>query len=63
MRSGWPSKCKGRCSASWGWREDESDDFREELNSIRNEAAEDAASGGLVPPDIIDLDSSTHATS
>lgn len=36
---------------------------RELRNTIRNEAAEDVASGGLRPQDIIDLDFSAYATS
>ncbi len=35
---------------------------RELRNTIRNEAAEDSASGGLTPPDIINLDFSAYAT-
>jgi hypothetical protein len=36
---------------------------RELRNTIRNEAAEDAASAGLEGPEIIDLDFSAFATS
>jgi hypothetical protein len=36
---------------------------RELRNRIRNEAAEDAASGGLSPPTFVDLDFSAYATS
>lgn len=36
---------------------------REFRNTIRNEAAEDAAAGGLAPPGLIDLDFSAYATS
>jgi hypothetical protein len=36
---------------------------REFRNTIRNEAAEDAAAGGLAPPGLVDLDFSAYATS
>lgn len=36
---------------------------REFRNKIRNEAAEDAAAGGLAPPGLVDLDFSAYATS
>jgi len=36
---------------------------RELRNTIRNEAAEDAASSGLAPPDIVDLNFSAYTTS
>jgi hypothetical protein len=36
---------------------------RELRNKIRNEAAEDTASAGLGPPDIVDLDFGAFATS